>query len=62
MLPTPVTLSVLPEIVPAPVLLASMVKTTALPEAPPVAAKETVRPGEKVSGDAGWVKLMDCAA
>ena len=35
--PTPVTVSVLPEMVPVPVLLASMVKTTALPDVPPVA-------------------------
>ena len=44
-LPTPVTVTVLPEMVAAAVLLGSMVKTTALPDAPPVAVNEIVRPG-----------------
>ena len=40
--PTLVMVSVLPEIEPVPVLLPSMVNTTALPEAPPVATREKV--------------------
>jgi hypothetical protein len=37
--------SVDPLMLPAPVLVPSMVKTTGLPEAPPVATRETVRLG-----------------
>ena len=44
--PTPVTVSVLPVIEPVPVLLVSMVKTIELPDAPPVALSEIVRPEE----------------
>jgi hypothetical protein len=43
-LPAPVTVSVLPEIVPVPVLLESSVKTTGLPEPPPVALSGIVKP------------------
>ena len=59
--PTAVTVSVLPEMEPAPVLLPSIVKTTGLPDAPPVATSEMVSPAEYVCGVVGCVKLMACA-
>ena len=60
-LPAPVTVSVLPEMVPVPMLVESMEKVTWFPEAPPVATNATVRPGVYVAA-AGWVKLMVCVA
>ena len=46
MVPATVTVRVDPEIVPAPVLLGSIVKTTGLPDAPPVAVNAMARPDE----------------
>ena len=44
---------------PAPVLVEAIVKTTALPEAPPVAARLTVSLEAKaIDGEANGVKLM----
>ena len=57
-MPVDVTVSVLPLMLPVAVLLSSMVKTTGLPEAPPVADNEICRPEVKVTGEVGWVKLM----
>jgi hypothetical protein len=56
--PAPVTVRVLPLMLPAPVLLESMVKTTGLPEPPPVALRVIVSLGTKVIGEAGAVKLI----
>jgi hypothetical protein len=61
-LPTPVTVSVLPEMVPAPVLVVSTVKTTGLADPPPVAMRAIVNPLLKETGDAGAVKLIVCPA
>ena len=58
-LPAVVTVSVFPDSVPVPVPPA-MVKTTGLPEPPPVADSVIVRPGAYVTG-AGCAKLMACA-
>ena len=58
--PAVVTVRVLPDMVPVPVPPA-MEKTTGLPDAPPVATSEIVRPEVYVAA-AGCVKLMVCAA
>ena len=45
MVPVPVTVTVAPEMVAVAVLLGSMAKATALPDAPPVAVNANVRLG-----------------
>ncbi len=61
MLPAWVTVSMFPEMVPAPVLAASMVKTMGLLEPPPVAPRVMVRPGANVAVVViGAVKVMVC--
>ena len=58
-----VMVKVLPLMLPVAVLLASMVKTTGLPEAPPVADRETIKDVPlKMTGELGWLKLMVCEA
>ena len=58
MVPAPVTVSVLPVMLPGPLM---MVKVTGLPEAPPVATS-VMGETPKVTGEVGCVKVMVCAA
>ncbi len=57
-LPAPVTVNVLPLIVPVPVLDPSIVNTTGFPEAPPVATRGIISPDENVCGDIGDVNVI----
>jgi hypothetical protein len=50
-----------PETVALPVLLASTLQTTGLPDPPPVALSEMVSPGAYTTGEVGWVNVMICA-
>ena len=59
--PALVTVRVLPLMLPVPVLVESMLKTTALPEPPPVATRLTVSLGANAIGEVGAVNVIACA-
>ena len=60
-IPAPLTVNRLPDIVPAAVLVASIVNTTGLPDAPPVAVS-AIGVTPYVTGVGGAVNVITCVA
>ena len=60
-IPAPLTVNVLPDIVPAAVLVASIVNTTGFPDAPPVAVN-VIGETPYVTGVGGGVNVIVCVA